>query len=79
MDVSHGGDIVLDPFTGSGTAIIAPERTGRRAYGIELEPRFVDSAIRRWETLTGHEAIHLESGLSFADVATERAKSDAEE
>jgi DNA modification methylase len=65
MDCSRRGDIVLDPFGGSGTTLIAAERTGRRAFLIEYEPRYVDLAIRRFEALTGEQAIEAESGLTF--------------
>ena len=51
-DCSRRGDIVLDPFMGSGTTILAAERVGRRAYGLELDPLYVDAAIRRWERFT---------------------------
>lgn len=76
LDASHRGDIVLDPFMGSGTTIIAAEQCGRQARGIEIEPLFVDRAIRRWEELTGKQAIHAETGLSLADMAAERANTD---
>jgi DNA modification methylase len=65
MDCSRRGDIVLDPFGGSGTTLIAAERTGRRARLIEYEPRYVDLAIRRFEDLTGERAVEAESGLTF--------------
>src|SRR5690606_29320314 len=48
-DCSRRGDIVLDPFMGSGTTILAAERVGRRGYGVELDPLYVDAAIRRWQ------------------------------
>lgn len=72
-DVSHRGDIVLDPFCGSGTTIMAAERTGRRARCVELEPKYVDIAIRRWEELTGKQALHIETGLTLAALAEHRA------
>ena len=53
MDSSNRGDITLDPFLGSGTTLIAAEQSGRRGYGMELDPLYVDTAIRRWEALTG--------------------------
>jgi hypothetical protein len=56
---------------GSGTTLLAAERTGRLGYGIELDPIYVDVAVRRWEQMTGQEAV-LEDGRSFAEVATER-------
>ncbi|WP_428334154.1 site-specific DNA-methyltransferase [Novosphingobium sp.] len=64
-DVSKRGEIVLDPFCGSGTTILAAERTGRRARCIELDPLYVDAAIKRWEDVTGAQAIHVQSGLTF--------------
>lgn len=71
-DVSKRGDIVIDPFIGSGTTIIAAERVGRFAYGIELDPIYIDATIRRFEHLTGQAARH-ESGLTFAEIAEHRA------
>jgi DNA modification methylase len=53
---SGARDIVLEPFSGSGTTLIACERLGRRCYALELEPRYVDVAVRRWELFTGREA-----------------------
>ncbi len=57
---------MLDPFLGSGTTLIAAERVGRRCAGIELDPLYVDTIIRRWEALTGDTARHEGSGESFA-------------
>ena len=57
---SSVGDIVLDPFLGSGTSLIACERSGRICYGIELEPHYVDVAVKRWESFTGEKAIREE-------------------
>jgi DNA modification methylase len=59
------GDLVLDPFLGSGTAVIAAERSGRRCYGLELDPLYVDTIIRRWQRQTTLEAIHAKSGETF--------------
>jgi DNA modification methylase len=78
LDVTHPGDIVLDPFIGSGTTIIAGEQSGRRVCGIELDPQYVDRTIRRWEELTGKNAIHIESGLTFAELSVERAETEGE-
>lgn len=72
LDVSKRGEIVIDPFMGSGTTIIAAERGGRIAYGIEIDPPYVDAAIRRFEKLTGQEVLH-EDGRNFSQVAAERA------
>lgn len=67
MDCTARGDIVLDSFLGSGSTLIAAERVGRICYGIELDPLYVDTAIRRWERLTGQQAIHVESNTSFVE------------
>jgi DNA modification methylase len=76
IDCSARGDIVLDTFLGSGTTVIAAERTGRRCYGMELDPAYVDTAIRRWQALTGESALHAASGRSFADLAREAEVAD---
>jgi DNA modification methylase len=71
LDCSARGDIVLDAFLGSGTTVIAAERTGRRCYGLELDPIYVDTIVRRWQALTGGSARHAVSGRSFDDLASE--------
>jgi DNA modification methylase len=65
LDVSKPNDIILDPFLGSGTALLAAERVGRRCYAMELDPAYVDTAIRRWQMMTGRDAINAETGLTF--------------
>ena len=65
LDCSKRRDIILDPFMGSGTAILACERTGRRCYGLELDPLYVDTAIRRWQNMTGEDAIHAVTRETF--------------
>jgi DNA methylase len=65
-DCSNRGGLILDPFGGAGTTLIAAERTGRRARVIELNPIFVDVSIERWQRLTGGTAVHAESGQPFA-------------
>src|SRR6516165_10107491 len=72
-DCTRRGDIVLDIFAGSGTTILAAERVGRRAYTLEIEPRFVDVAIKRWQAFSGKDAICAETGLSFEEIASQRA------
>lgn len=72
LDVTERGDIVLDPFAGSGTIFIAAEKTGRRAYGIELDPLYVDLIIRRFQKFSGIEAVHLESGATYSDLGALR-------
>ena len=67
-----GRDTVLDPFGGSGTTLIACEKTGRQARLIELEPKYCDVIIRRYQEFTGKEATLDGDGRPFADVATER-------
>ncbi len=72
-DVSHPGQIVTDAFLGSGTTLLAAERTGRRCFGAEIEPKYVDLTIRRWEKLTGREAIRQNDGRSYAELVAEAA------
>jgi DNA modification methylase len=71
-DSSKRGGLVLDPFSGSGTTIIAAERTGRDCAAMELDPTYVDVAIRRWEAATGKAATLASSGLPFTEVAHDR-------
>lgn len=66
-DCSTRGGIVLDAFGGSGTTLIAAEQTGRRGRAIELDPRYVDVAVQRWEKLTGKTAHLSRSGMTFAE------------
>jgi DNA modification methylase len=66
------GEIALEPFSGSGTQIIAAEQTRRRCYAMELSPAFVDVAVRRWEQATGKEAVLDGDGRTFAEIAVER-------
>jgi len=77
MDCTDRRDVVLDAFLGSGTTIIAAERTGRRCYGLELDPRYVDIIVRRWQTFTRGTATHAETGRSFAETAVGRGRWDA--
>jgi DNA modification methylase len=76
MDCSARGDLVLDNFLGSGTTVIAAERTGRRCYGLEIDARFVDTIVRRWQTYTGEAARHLPSNRSFEQIESERQVAD---
>jgi DNA modification methylase len=72
LDVTRRGDIVLDSFIGSGTTILATERTGRRGFGIEIDPIYIDLTIARWERMTKGVARHAD-GRTFAEVRDERA------
>lgn len=78
LDASAAEDIVLDGFLGSGTTLIAAELTRRRCYGIEIDPRYVDVSIKRWQTLTHQAAVHSVSGLSFDEAAVQRLEDQAE-
>jgi DNA modification methylase len=71
-DCSKRGGLVLDPFAGSGTTLIAAEKTGRAARLIELDPFYCDTIIRRWETLTGKRATLADTSAGFEDVEAER-------
>lgn len=64
-DCSKRRQLVLDPFGGSGTTLIAAEQTGRRGRLMELDPLYCDTIIRRWQTLSGKHALHVESGSRF--------------
>jgi DNA modification methylase len=62
---SRPGQVIYDPFLGSGTSVIAAEMTGRICYGLELNPAYVDVIVRRWQAFTGRNAIHQASGQPF--------------
>ena len=79
LDGSRRGDLVLDGFAGSGTTLLAAERTGRIGCGLEIEPRYVDAAIRRMAEHAGLEAKLAESGKTFTEVAAERAPESGSE
>ena len=71
-DCSRRGDVILDPFAGSGTAVIAAERIGRRARLIELDPHYVDLIVRRWQVVTGGSAPLAANGRNFTELEAER-------
>ncbi|WIW47857.1 DNA methyltransferase [Bradyrhizobium sp. 62B] len=71
LDCTKPNEIILDPFAGSGTTILAAERTRRRGFCIELDPLYVDIAIQRWEHLTGQEARHA-LGSTYSELAKQR-------
>ena len=72
-DCTARGDLVLDLFLGSGTAVIAAERSGRRCYGLELDPLYVDTILRRWQRHTKLDAVHVDTGETFNNKESERA------
>ena len=72
LDCTARGDAVLDPFAGSGTLILAAEKVGRKAYAIEVEPRYVDLAIARWQSATNLEATLAGDGRTFEQVGNAR-------
>jgi DNA modification methylase len=65
---SKGHDVVLDLFGGSGTTLIAAEKNGRTALLMELDPRYCDVIVKRWQQFTGKIAVHAETGQPFAEV-----------
>jgi DNA modification methylase len=67
-DVTRRNDTVLDLFLGSGSTLIATENTGRRCFGVELDPAYVDVAVRRWERATGRDAVNARTGAILADI-----------
>jgi DNA modification methylase len=74
-DASRRSNIILDAFVGSGGTIIAAEKSGRHAYGIEIDPLYVDVAIRRWQSFTGKQARLANSNATFEIVAEARSHS----
>lgn len=72
LDLTDRGDIVLDPFLGSGSTLMAADRTGRVCRGIELDPLYIDVIIRRYQDATGKPAVLIETGESFRDLAARR-------
>ena len=69
---SSPGQAIYEPFSGSGTTIIAAEMTGRHCYAMELSPEYVDVAVKRWQDFTGQKAILESTGRTFEDMASDR-------
>ena len=78
-DCSHRQGVVLDPFCGSGTILVAAERTGRRARAIELDPGYIDVAISRWQRVTGERAVLASTGQSWNEVGELRRRTQLSE
>ena len=72
-DCSRHGSLVLDPFCGSGTILVAAERTGRKARALEIDPAYVDVGVRRWQTYSGKAAALAASGETFETIEERRA------
>ena len=68
------GDVVYEPFLGSGTTLAAAELTQRVCYGIELDPKYVDVVVQRWQQLTGKQATLDGDGRTFEEIQAERLK-----
>lgn len=78
LDCSARGDLVLDLFSGSGTTIVAAHQSGRRGAAIELDPRYVDTGVIRWQDFSGLEAVLAATGQTFREVRAERAAAAAD-
>jgi hypothetical protein len=79
LDCSKRGGIVLDAFAGSGTTLLAAEKTGRRGYGIELDPYYTDVVIQRFSDLYGAKAAHVDSALSFDQLRSQRTEAQIDD
>jgi site-specific DNA-methyltransferase (adenine-specific) len=77
LNNTKGGDIVLDSFGGSGTTLIAAEKNGRTAMIMELDPRYCDVIVKRWQEFTGKHATHAETGKPFAEVKNGNEKAES--
>jgi DNA modification methylase len=77
LDLSNRSDIVVDPFLGSGSTLIAADVTGRVCRGIELDPLYIDVIIRRYETAKGNPAVLIGTGEAFELLAARRSSPTA--
>jgi DNA modification methylase len=76
-DCTRRNEIVLDTFCGSGATLLAAERVGRRGYGLEIDPGYVDVAVRRWQAFSGKDALQVASGLTFEEIGLQRVGQNA--
>ena len=78
LDASHLEEIVFDGFLGSGTTLLAAEQTGRVCYGTEIEPKFVEVSITRFQSISDEPVIHIDTGLTFDELKQQRTANDME-
>jgi DNA modification methylase len=78
LDVSNRGDIVIDPFLGSGSTLIAAEKTGRVCRGVELDPLYLDLILRRYEAVSGKAAVLVETAETFEELGARRTREAAQ-
>lgn len=76
VNSSKAGDVVIDCFGGSGSTLIAAEKTGRHARLMELDPKYVDVIVARWQEFTGLQAVHADTGKTFAELSAGRGVAD---
>ena len=72
LNNSVRGDIIYDPFLGSGTTLVAAHSTERICFGLDIDPRYIDVAVQRWQKLTGQVAVLAADGRTFDQIAAER-------
>jgi DNA modification methylase len=77
LDLTNRGDIVIDPFLGSGSTLVAADNTDRVCRGVELDPLYVDVIMRRYEAATGNPAVLIETGETFDVLAARRSREAA--
>jgi DNA modification methylase len=77
LDLTNRGDLVIDPFLGSGSTLIAAEATGRVFRGVELDPLYVDVIVRRYEAATGEAATLIDTGETFQALGARRGREAA--
>jgi DNA modification methylase len=73
LNNTRSGEVVYDPFLGSGTTLIAAHSTDRICFGIDIDPRYVDVVVQRWQKFTGNKVVLASSGKTFDSVSAERA------